>query len=107
MGSVRRKCTETQAKGSARTSPAREAREKLPRKLSKPREGPCRILKANGNGSLKIQLRPCVADVASTKRVHPFFEKWSSKHCKLGSKATMEAGAVILPYSGDPLGGIP
>ena len=45
------------------------------RKLSQPRKGPYRILKVNGNGSLKIQLRPCVTDVVNTRRVHPFFEK--------------------------------
>ena len=45
------------------------------RKLSQPRKGPCRILKVNGKGSLKIQLRPCVTDVVNTRRVHPFFEK--------------------------------
>ena len=45
------------------------------RKLSQPRKGPCRILKANGSGSLKAQLRPCAADAASARRAHPFFEK--------------------------------
>ena len=79
----------------------RESKAKL-RKLSQPRKGPYRILKVNGNGSLKIQLRPCVADVANTRRAHPFFEKWPSTFCKLGSKAAMEAGAVILPYLGIP-----
>ena len=73
------------------------------RKLSQPRKGPYRILKVNGNGSLKIQLRPCVTDVVNTRRVHPFFEKWPSTFCKLGSKATMEAGAVMLPCLGIPL----
>ena len=45
------------------------------RKLSQPRKGPYRILKASGNGSLMIQLKPCATDVASTRRAHPFFEK--------------------------------
>ena len=45
------------------------------RKVSRPRDGPYRVIKANTNGTLKIQLRPCVADVANLRRVHPFFEK--------------------------------
>ena len=45
------------------------------RKASRPRDGPYRVIKANTNGTLKIQLRPCVADVVNLRRVHPFFEK--------------------------------
>ena len=45
------------------------------RKASRPRDGPYRVIKVNTNGTLKIQLRPCVADVVNLRRVHPFFEK--------------------------------
>ena len=72
------------------------------RKLSQPRNGPYRILKANDSDSLKIQMKPCATDVANTRRAHPFFEKWPSAFCKLGSKAAMEAGAAALPCLGIP-----
>ena len=48
------------------------------RKASRPRDGPYRVAKANTNGTLKIQLRPCAADAASLRRAHPFFEKGDS-----------------------------
>ena len=45
------------------------------RKLAKPRQGPYKVVKVSSNGTLKIQLRPCVTGIVNLRLCHPFYEK--------------------------------
>lgn len=48
---------------------------KILRKLERVRRGPYSVISHNENGTVTIQKSPCVTDVASIRRVGPFFEE--------------------------------
>ena len=47
---------------------------KILRKLEKVRRGPFTVVKHNDNGTVKIQLGPCVTQTVNVRRIDPFHE---------------------------------